>query len=323
MAGIEDNVKNFLFAFCLTGILLLVVGCTSATSTSTPPAASIATIVPLFGGASSASRAVTTGTMNYNTVIFSFMAPSLTGFTTVASVTDGQTFTQSVMGVSLTLTAASFTGGTNGVASGVRYSGTLADGSGTYLIELDPTTKQFFYQEFLFINDAASVVNTSSPNLFSVYMTLTGTMDATNSCLATGSGGVFISSADFATRSIEVWPATEVYMGLWNAGSTVTGSGAAFYKDLQRSAPLAAIGAVAAPTQPNLANLASSVAYLKAVLSQGSTPGTLYFMIYKTSSDASPTVVFGAGAITPPANNAAAKALIPSPLWKAADTVFN
>jgi hypothetical protein len=209
------------------------------------------------------------------------------------------------------------------VASGVRYTGTLTDGSGSYLIELDPNTKQFFYQESMFINDTASVVNTLSPNLFSVYMTLTGTLDATNSCLATGSGGVFISSADYTTQSIEVWPATEVYMGLWNAGSTVTGSGAAFYKDLQRSAPLAAIGSVSPPTQPNQANLVSSVAYLKAVLAQGSTPGTLYFMIYNTSTSASPTVVFGAGNITPPANNTAAKALIPSPLWMAKSTVFN
>jgi len=112
-------------------------------------------------------------------------------------------------------------------------------------------------------------------------------------------------------------------MGLWNTGSTVTGSGAAFYKDLQRSAPLAAIGAVTAPTQPNLANLSSSVAYLKAVLAQNSTPGTLYFLIYKTSSDTSPTVVYGAGSTTQPANKAAAKALIPSPLWMSPSTVFN
>jgi len=307
-------------SICLLGILLLAVGCTSATSSSSS-AASIATIVPLFGGSSSASRAVTSGAMNYNTIVFGFMAPSLTGFTSVSSVANGQTFTQSVMGVSLSLTAASFTGGTNGVASGVRYTGTLADGSGSYIIELDPKTKQFYYQESQFISDAAGVFYNE---MLTSYFTLTGTLDSTNSCLATGKGGVlYTTGSDSTTTTVEVMPAVEVYMGQWSSGSSVTGSGAAFSQWTRYSQPLTAVGGVSAPTLSTQANLSASATYIKAVLAQNSTPGTLYFLIYKTSADASPTVVYGAGSTTQPANKAAAKALIPSPLWMSPSTVFN
>jgi len=328
--------KKTYAVFGLVCALVAFIGCD--TGTTDKKENSITTIVPLFNFSTSSGRAVIAATETYDNAVYSFMAPALTGFTTVADgISEGEVLTQSILGTNIDITVTSFSGGANGIASGVRFSGHLVDDSGSVLLEFNPTTKSFYYEEKLFIDDPNGVINYDpanpenpiSPKRVTVFYKLNGTLDDTNSCLANASTAILIEELDVTPGdeefafAIQILRNLEVYMGVWEPDSAVTGSGiAGRFGGSVLSASFATYGSLVTPTQPiSKTSLASDVSYLKACLADDSilTVEEMNQVFYRKSTDTTATSFqFPVGTAL-----SEMKAGIPSSKWKLLSTVYN
>jgi len=290
------KIRNLVY-FSLIGALALfsITGCESPTNSTTP----LTDIVPEFGFSQDASKAVARVATNTNMTnaeaVYAILAPALTGFKTVASgVSNGQKFKQSLMGVDLEITAEHFKDGTNGIASGVRFTGVLADGSGTVLLELEPSTKQFYYEQKLFVDDTVGIFMTNYPQKMINWYVLSGTVDTANkSNFATGKTAVLMVAnhpqSGFGTYA-QIVNKVEFYNGEWDTEGA-TGTGVAFRSGTMMPGPNV-LGGTALTTLDAVtkAQLDAGIQWLQETYNSINESGwELHPMIvYKSSKDAEP-----------------------------------
>lgn len=292
------KIRNLVY-FSLIGALALfsITGCESPTNSTTP----LTDIVPEFGFSQDASKAVARVATNTNMTnaeaVYAILAPALTGFKTVASgVSNGQKFKQSLMGVDLEITAEHFKDGTNGIASGVRFTGILDDGSGTVLLELEPSTKQFYYEQKLFVDDTSGIFdyNIHTPQKVINWYVLSGTVDTANkSNFATGKTAVLMVAnhpqSGFGTYA-QIVNKVEFYNGEWDTEGA-TGTGVAFRSGTMMPGPNV-LGGTALTTLDAVtkAQLDTGIQWLQETYNSINESGwALHPMIvYKSSKDAEP-----------------------------------
>ena len=276
--------------------LFSITGCESPTNSTTP----LTDIVPEFGFSQDASKAVARVATNTNMTnaeaVYAILAPALTGFKTVASgVSNGQKFKQSLMGVDLEITAEHFKDGTNGIASGVRFTGILDDGSGTVLLELEPSTKQFYYEQKLFVDDTVGIFMTNYPQKMINWYVLSGTVDTANkSNFATGKTAVLMATdiiqSDRILTYAQIVNKVEFYNGEWDTEGA-TGTGVAFRSGTMMPGPNV-LGGTALTTLDAVtkAQLDTGIQWLQETYNSINESGwALHPMIvYKSSKDAEP-----------------------------------
>jgi len=323
--------KKIIVLIALLSVVVLFFGCTPLNDTKKDADAdtvSVSTIVPLFGFSSSPdrsiSRAIVGDTDTYADVCYDTFAPSLTGFVEVtAGVAENQVLRQNVLGVDADITVNAFTDGTHGITSGVRFSGELIDGSGTFMLELNTGTKDFYFEQCLFIDDPDGIMmsDPTIPLKYLMYSTLTGTLADDISCLASGSVALLMENG--TEHQIQVITNSEMYIGAWGADGTVTGAGYTFLNGgVHPGGTVAGLSEPAVPISSSSINAGSS--YLKAVLANPPAMEIHSQIFYRTSTDTHASVLPVAGSDPGTfATKEDAFAAIPSTKWKALSTVFN
>ena len=318
--------KTLIWGSIVVGLWLA--GCTlPSSSTSSGPV--LTHLIPVVAfNTNVTSKAAIPASMNFNDISYFVNCPALTGFVTSASgVTEGQVLpSQAFLNTTVTFTAATFSGGTNGIVSGTRFTGVLADGSGTLVIELNPAGTQIWFAEKFFLDDPNGVSSTPSVGSmkYVIRQVYQGQLDPSDqSCIATGNFWcyfVYNSGSQAAVGSGR----GELYLGPWDSSAPgVTGSGLARLTSAVNSSPAASYNSVPQPTGTlDSSKIDAAVAYVNAFMATNPTPAANVLLAFKTSVTTSPTVFLsgdtkgwgGAVLITTPA---LAKANLPSAAWRA------
>ncbi len=247
-----------LFTLGFSGCGLVADLLPSPDSSGSGGTASLSTkIVPLIGFSADAAqgslRVATSSESNYADIVFAFAAPSLTGFTVASEdVVEGQTFQQTLLGTALDITVNAFFNGLNGIDSGVRYTGSLEDGTGSIIFELDPGSGNFFYEQKLFINDDLGIVYGGDADYgqrMIVYSRLSGKIDdSLDHALARGDFACLMNSEDpYAddglNQGYQLIADAEVYLGKWDDSGDL-GTGFGFTKGYQNAMESSVLGEV-------------------------------------------------------------------------------
>ena len=310
---------------------LVLTGCTQVESygNSSPPngsgpAQTIAHLIPLVGFHSGgAARAVVPSTMGFDDMAYFTQCPALTGFAqSDAGVTDGQVLTsQSFLNTSMTFTATTFAEGSHGIPTGTRFTGVLADGSGSLVIEIDGPGTQVWFEEKMFLDDPNGISVLPSEGIQYIYrMEFRGQMDPSDqSGIAQGYVSVFLAHQSGMKVALMA-PQNELYWGPWDTATPgITGSGAAKVTSASLLDPAPVYGTVSRPELPlDSSKIEATLAYLAAFEATKPALHPNPTLVFKTSAMVSPNVSLSAAdGSTPITTPTSAKADLPSPLWRA------
>ncbi len=281
---------------------------------------SIVTRIPQIGfNNQGVTRAVVPETMSTEEMNFFIYCPALTGFNESSeTLSDGDDMEpQSFLDTTVTFTVNTFTNGENGIEEGIRFSGSLADGSGSMIIELDKSEKKYYFEENLFIDDPNKIIDSSHTNTSKtiIYMTSAGTINSDDSVYGTSLMS-FYTVLSSGAEYIAVAPNCDLYLGKWD-DSGLKGAGLSFLKSAGVVAE-ASYGTVNKPTDILSSSLIDdTVEYIKSYISSSPTFIDQYAIFYKTDNDQYPTEfldgLWNGVEINSPAT---AKANLPSELWK-------
>ena len=207
---------NYLKLLVGTFLLLLIFGACVQTPEDKPES-TITTKIPLIGfNTSTNDKAIVPATMTTEDMNYFIYCPALTGFVdSQEGINEGQNLSpQTFLSTTIEFTVSSFTDGVNGIESGVRFNGTLADGSGSITIELDTVTNNFWFEEKLFLDDPNKIIisNHSQTSKTIVYSVIEGTISNNNSGIAT-SKMAFYTVLEEGTKMLGLAPKCEFYFG--------------------------------------------------------------------------------------------------------------
>jgi hypothetical protein len=309
---------------------LSLVGCGNAAGPGGP--AVLTKLVPVFSFAGSGARVLASDSLGQIGNNVAMGCPALRGFSESASgVSEGGSFQVSFLGTGVDFSVASFSGGPAGrIASGVRYSGASADDSVLLTVELDPATKDFYFEERLYFDDPSGVTN--QPMTAYDFYKMKGVVAADGSILCAPVGITFITWASSGTNppTIIAYKDMEYYSGPWTIGQAAQGVGLVIEMEsgngIKSYASLpATLGSFAKPgTAPELSAMANDLGYLDAYLDTCQA-GTYTQSLLMTSVDGaspffsvynSPAYCWPDGAAAP-VTKADAKSRLPSDAWKA------
>ncbi len=117
-------------------------------------------VLPVFSTdgqlSSSAARVITddSGKFSYYDFMFQAYCPALTAFAPASDKnTHGSRYTQYFFNTALDFSVERFTTGINGIETGVRVSSTSITEGVHISVEFDPSTKNFFYEQYFFLDD--------------------------------------------------------------------------------------------------------------------------------------------------------------------------
>jgi hypothetical protein len=311
--------------FCLAAGTMILLGACSQPQVSTPNGSgtTITNKIPVIGFANQGvSKAIVPATMTTEDINYFVYCPALTGFNSSASgITEGQVLNpQTFLNTTVVFTVNTFTGGTNGIPSGTRFSGVLSDSSGTFVVELNSAGTSFWFEEKLFLDDPNSVVisdhSTTSKSV--IHMISSGTIHSDNSVLGVSSMS-FYSVLGTGLKILAVAPQCELYLGPWSSSlSGVTGAGTAFLKSTGTSTPAPSYGTASQPSgvlDGTMVN--ATVDYIIAYANSGLSFSPQYALFYKTTSDTHPTQFLSGTWNSVVVNTPAlAKANLPSDIWR-------
>lgn len=328
--------RSAVITYLACSLVLLLAGCSSPTSSSGSGGSSALTnVVPVVGftNLSSVSKAVIPAGTAQADGSFSLFAPMVTQFVSASTTySNGASMpAQTFFGTTVTFTVSTFTNGTNGVSSGNRYSGSISDGSGSVLIEYNPTSGSIYYEEWLFISDPNAVFSSNPANSV-VHIAMSGTLSQSLQLLLSGKNSFIQIGTTTTGAMLGYTPKQEVYSGNWNTGSSaVTGVGAVLLRPAfanLTSTTLPSISGVTAPTSLSVANLTSTENYLKAWEANEVSGSPLYsstwqpYVIFRRSTDTTATVYssspWNGVAIT---SAALAAQNLPSAVWQGVTSV--
>ena len=290
---------------------------------------------PVFTFSSTAeaksARVLTNNTLTGADYNVALGCPALAGFVDSGSIlAEGSSFEVSYLGIPVTFDIHYFEDGTvDRVEKGIRYQGLSTDKSVDLLVEYDPITKNFYYEQRVFIDDPTGLIF-NSPNVKSaIFYKMKGTVSEDDSILVTPQGAVFNvigSDAMFAC-----FKKMEYYSGLWDLAGTKKGTGIVLgdsygppYADMSASA-----GTYTKPPKNyTSADLSNVMGYIEALLSTTTpSPSGIYQLLYKVEGEESFASVkdYLGGfrwddEVAAPTTRTAAKSRLPSPVWKGKST---
>ncbi len=307
----------------------------TTTTTTTTVAESSTRFTPAFtfgGDASVGARVATSTTLSSADYNFALGCPALAGFAeNQFSLNEGSSFTIDYLGQTVTFTVHFFTDGDpSRLAEGVRYTGTGCDGSVVLLVEYNPVSRAFHYEQSLFIDDAIGRISGQAGMKSVIYYTMNGTAGSDGSILANPKGAAYNVVPNYG-QMMFCYKKMEYYSGQWQEGSADSGTGIVL-RDV--SATMlnqmpATAGIYSKPaTSISVTDLASVAGYLKAVLDTFS-PTVLnqYQLMYKVEGQQTFASMMDylngyrwQDSITAPTSASAAKSRLPSAIWKTRST---
>ncbi|MCE1195920.1 hypothetical protein LWX53_05420 [bacterium] len=305
---------------------------TSTTSTTLPPADNRTNYKPklMFSTNADAKHAkvVTNDTMTGAAYNVALGCPALSGFIDGgAALDEGSNFQMAFLGTTVTFAVHYFEDGTaDRLTSGVRYHGLSSDGSVDILVEFNPTTKAFFFEEGIFLQDPTGQVFNTANAKSAIYYTMKGTISADGSILAKPIGcainsfGSYIMMAGFKRM--------EIYSGAWDDAATKKGTGIVLQDATYPSYNTlpAAIGGYNRPTTAfALADMPQVLGYMKSMLAATApTYSNTFQLLYIVEGEPAFASVKDylngfrwPDGLAAPSTKADAKARLPSSVWKA------
>ena len=327
---------GFLFASCdlLTSLLEPSSTTISTTSTTATTATTVATSTQTsYKPALSLSTAIegknakiiTSDILSSSEYNFALGCPALAGFTdSGTSLGEGSTFQISYLATTVTFTVHYFEdGAADRIVRGVRYTGLSADNSIDLLIDYDPVSKAFYYEQKLFIDDPTGKIFNQANTKSLVYYKMQGAVASDNSIIAYPQGIAFNVIPNQYTFLFS-YKKMEYYSGTWDFSTGKKGVGIVLrdasgktYTEMPATA-----GGYTKPSESfTVADLPGAIGYMKAALAAISPDyGARYHLMYKIDGETAFTSMISGiwyDNLAAPTTNTAAKSRLPSATWKA------